>query len=78
MKPWPPESLKDHLRCERYVKNELTTKTLFSENTYCPLLPNMGNSGAWVYFLAKYLENTFRDETMAENGDKNEFITKEI
>ena len=38
----------------------------------------MGNSGAWVYFLAKYLENTFRDETMAENGDKNEFITKEI
>ena len=38
----------------------------------------MGNSGGWVYFLAKDLENTFRDETMAESLDKNELITKKI
>ena len=78
MKPWPPESLKDHLRCGSYVKNKLVTKSIFSENTDCPILPNVGNSGVWVNFLAKYLENTFRDETMVENGDKNEFITKEL
>jgi hypothetical protein len=38
----------------------------------------VGNSVTWGYFLAKYLENTLRDEAMAENGDKNELITKEI
>ena len=38
----------------------------------------MGKSVTFELFLAKYLENTFRDETVAENGDKNGLITKEI
>ena len=39
---------------------------------------NVGNPGGLMYFSAKYLENTFRDETMAESLDKNELITKKI
>ena len=46
--------------------------------TYCPFLENVGNSGDLGYFWSKDLENTFRDETIAENGDKNGLITKEL
>ena len=41
-------------------------------------MENVGNSETLGKLLAKYLENTFRDEAMAENGDKNGFITKEL
>ena len=60
------------------IKTSLRRNIYFQKNTNCPFLSNVGNSGVWVNFLAKYSENTFRDETMAENGDKNEFITKEL
>ena len=46
--------------------------------TYCPYFENVVNSVAGSYFWAKDLENTFQDEAMAKNGDKNGFITKEI
>ena len=48
------------------------------KHTFCPYLENVGNSGDLGYFWSKDLENTFRDETMAENGDKNGLITKEL
>ena len=35
----------------------------------------MATSVTWGLFLAKYLENTFRDEAVAENGDKNGHVT---
>ena len=60
------------------IKTGLRRNIYFQKNTRCPFLSNVGNSGAWVNFLAKHSENIFRDETMAENGDKNELITKEI
>ena len=60
------------------IKTSLRRSIYFQKNTNCPLLSNVGNSGVWVNFLAKYSENIFRDETMAENGDENEFITKEL
>ena len=44
----------------------------------CPFLENVERSGARVKLLTTFLENTFRYETIAENGDKNELITKEI
>ena len=60
------------------IKTGLRRNIYFQKIHYCPFLANVGNSGVWVNFLAKYSENIFRDETMAENGDKNEFITKEL
>ena len=60
------------------IKTGLRRNIYFQKNTSCPFLSNVGNSVGWVNFLAKYSENNFRDETMAENGDKNEFITKEL
>ena len=45
---------------------------------YCPKIENVATSVTWGLFLAKYLENTFRDEAVGENGDKNGLITKEI
>ena len=60
------------------IKTSLRRNIYFQKNTNCPLLSNVGNSGVWVNFLAKHSENIFRDEAMAENGDKNEFITKEL
>ena len=38
----------------------------------------MGKSVVCGIFLAKDLESTFRNEAMAENGDKNGFITKKL
>ena len=46
--------------------------------TRCKKNENVGNSVTFGLFLAKYLENTLRDEAVAENGDKNKLITKEI
>ena len=60
------------------IKTSLRRNIYFQKITYCPFLSNVGNSGVWVNFLAKHSENIFRDEAMAENGDKNEFITKEL
>ena len=45
---------------------------------YCPKNEFVVTSVTWGIFLAKYLENTFRDEAVGENGDKNGFITKEL
>ena len=59
-------------------KTSLRRNIYFQKITYCPFLSNVGNSGIWVNFLAKHSENIFRDEAMAENRDKNEFITKEL
>ena len=60
------------------IKTGLRRNIYFQKNTRCPFLSNVGNSGVWVNFLAKHSENIFRDEAMAENRDKNEFITKEL
>ena len=59
-------------------KTSLRRNIYFQKNTDRPLLSNVGNSVGWVNFLAKHSENIFRDEAMAENRDKNKFITKEL
>ena len=46
--------------------------------TFCEKNENVANSVTFGLFWVKYLENTFRDEAVAKNRDKNKFITKEI